>query len=167
MGLSNWLAVSQVLEEKILIMFLLLLLSLVSNSLGLSIETPACARCIQPELPPGSGRQLYLPHCVDGVTHNYCDAICTGKQVSKENQGSCEGCEAKCGMVFTPVCTLDGKLAFPNPCLASCAGVQVGPCEGLNSVIPGKTKLPPNHQLPKHLQSFVPLQDNIEKDADF
>ena len=71
-------------------------------------------------------------------------------------------------MVFTPVCSLDGKTAFPNPCLAECAGVNTKPCNALNTVIPGKTKLPPNHQLPKHLQSFVPLQgSNIEEDTDF
>ena len=58
---------------------LLPLLALIAPSQGLSVVTPACARCVQPEFPPGSGRALYLPHCVQGVTHNYCDAVCTGE----------------------------------------------------------------------------------------
>ena len=60
---------------------LLPLLALTAPSQGLSVVSPACARCVQPEFPPGSGRALYLPHCVQGVTHNYCDAVCSGEQV--------------------------------------------------------------------------------------
>ena len=41
-----------------------------------------CYRCQQPEFPPGSGRALYLPHCVSGTSYNYCDAVCTGQQVT-------------------------------------------------------------------------------------
>ena len=37
--------------------------------------------------------------------------------------------------------------------------------QGLNTVIPGKTKLPPSHKLPEHLQSFVPLQDRKDNDV--
>ena len=61
---------------------LLPLLALTAPTLSLSVVSPACARCVQPEFPPGSGRALYLPHCVQGVTHNYCDAVCSGEQVS-------------------------------------------------------------------------------------
>ena len=60
---------------------LLPLLALTAPSQGLSLVSPACARCVQPEFPPGSGRALYLPHCVQGVTHNYCDAACSGEHV--------------------------------------------------------------------------------------
>ena len=60
---------------------LLPLPALIAPSQGLSVVSPTCARCVQPEFPPGSGRALYLPHCVQGVTHNYCDAVCTGEQV--------------------------------------------------------------------------------------
>ena len=60
---------------------LLPLLALTAPTLSLSVVSPACARCVQPEFPPGSGRALYLPHCVQGVTHNYCDAVCSGEQV--------------------------------------------------------------------------------------
>ena len=42
-------------------------------------------RCVQPELPPGSGVSLYLPHCVEGLTLNYCQAVCQGKQVSQSH----------------------------------------------------------------------------------
>ena len=45
-------------------------------------------------------------------------------QVNAVNRGSCEGCEAKCGMVFKPVCTKDQKLVYPNICQAKCAGVE-------------------------------------------
>ena len=50
------------------------------GKLSLSCHT-SCHSC-HVQFPPGSGRALYLPHCVGGVTHNYCDAVCTGEQVS-------------------------------------------------------------------------------------
>ena len=82
-------------------MLLFLLLALAPQSRGLTVVSEACARyeifywcvkyfpayknicrrCQQPEFPPGSGRALYLPHCVDGVSRNYCDAVCTGLPV--------------------------------------------------------------------------------------
>ena len=40
------------------------------------------------------------------------------------NKGSCEGCEARCGMVFKPVCTGDQATVFANKCQAECAGVS-------------------------------------------
>ena len=67
---------------------LLPLLALTASTQGLSVVSPARARCVQPEFPPGSGRALYLPHCVQGVTHNYCDAVCSGEQV----RGHCGLC---------------------------------------------------------------------------
>jgi len=144
---------------------LLPLLALTAPSQGLSVVSPACARCVQPEFPPGSGRALYLPHCVQGVTHNYCDAVCSGEQVGTVNKGSCEGCEARCGMVFKPVCTGDQATVFANKCQAECAGVSdTVECQGMMTVIPGKTKLPPTHLLPAHLQSFVPIDKNRDED---
>ena len=39
-------------------------------------------------------------------------------------QGSCEGCETKCGMVFRPVCSSDQMTVYPNKCQAQCADVN-------------------------------------------
>lgn len=39
------------------------------------------------------------------------------------NKGSCEGCEARCGMVFRPVCSADQATVYANKCQAECAGV--------------------------------------------
>ena len=53
-----------------------------------------------------------------------------------------------------PVCTSDGKRLFANKCHARCAGVEdFIDCPGLNMVIPGKTPLPPNKELPLRLQT--------------
>jgi len=146
-------------------MFFLLLISLISESYSLSVVSQSCARCQQPEFPPGSGRALYLPHCVDGVSYNYCDAVCTDKPVTSLNRGSCEGCEQKCGMVFKPVCTPDQSLVYANLCQAKCAGaIETVQCKGLNTVIPGKTKLPllPPH-LAEKLQNLGHSTDNSEE----
>merc|ERR1712113_390361 len=146
-------------------LFFLLTLTLIYESSCLTVVSGACARCQQPEFPPGSGRALYLPHCVSGTSYNYCDAVCTGQQVNAVNRCSCEGCEAKCGMVFKPVCTKDQKLVYPNICQAKCAGVEdTVHCQGIESVIPGKTKLPPSHLLPDHLQNLVPSELNQDSD---
>merc|ERR1712203_232676 len=126
----------------------------------------ACKACSPPTFPPTpQGRPLWLPHCVNGKSLNFCDAVCSGEEFSSSNQGSCEGCEAKCGMVFTPVCSLDQQLIFPNRCQAQCAGVETVDCEGLNTVIPGKTKLPLSHQLPAHLQDFGSIEGKSDEDA--
>ena len=70
------------------------------------------------------------------------------------SKGSCDNCEGKkCNQIFLPVCTLDGKRLFANKCHANCAGVEYKDCPGLNMVIPGKTPLPPNKELPIRLQS--------------
>ena len=44
-------------------------------------------------------------------------------QISRTNQGSCERCEARCGMVFLPVCSEDQETIYPNQCQAECAGI--------------------------------------------
>ncbi len=66
--------------------------------------------------------------------------------------GSCDGCESKCTPLFSPVCSADQSKLFANACHAKCAGlkeegVDFVDCEGINTVIPGKTKLPPNRSL--------------------
>merc|ERR1712210_220058 len=144
------------------------LLALASDSPATSPASSllACKACSPPAFPPTpQGRPLWLPHCVNGKSLNFCDAVCSGEQLSSENQGSCEGCEAKCGMVFTPVCSLDQRLIFPNQCQAHCAGVETVDCKGLNTVIPGKTKLPLSHQLPAHLQDFGSIEGKSDEDA--
>lgn len=72
--------------------------------------------------------------------------------------GSCDGCEKECTAVFMPVCSLDQRQLFANACHAKCSGLseeEYKDCEGLNIVIPGKTKLPPNNLLPKRLQNSI------------
>ena len=99
------------------------------------------------------------------------------------NKGSCEGCEARCGMVFRPVCSGDQATVYANKCQAECAGVtDTRECQvhhrdrllllklessfqGMMTVIPGKTKLPPSHLLPAHLQSFVPVDTKKDEDV--
>ena len=46
-------------------------------------------------------------------------------QISRTNQGSCERCEARCGMVFLPVCSEDQETIYPNQCQAECAGTGI------------------------------------------
>ena len=79
-------------------------------------------------------------------------------EIGSENlpsKGSCDNCEGKkCNQIFLPVCTLDGKRLFANKCHANCAGVEYKDCPGLNMVIPGKTPLPPNKELPLRLQNI-------------
>ena len=58
------------------------MLALLPLSHSLSTVSPACAHCQPPTFPPG-GRVLYLPHCVNGKSLNYCDAVCTGEKVVK------------------------------------------------------------------------------------
>merc|ERR1711915_195182 len=82
------------------------------------------------------------------------DAVCAQKKESTLSQGSCENCEEKCGMVFLPVCSEDQETIYPNKCQAECAGVSPVTCKGLQTVVPGKTKLPPTHLLPEKLQNF-------------
>jgi len=140
---------------------LLSVIALLPLSQSLSTVTPACAHCQPPTFPPG-GRVLYLPHCVNGKSLNYCDAVCTGEKTSSTNQGSCENCEAKCGMVFLPVCSESQEIIYPNMCQAVCAGVTPVSCTGLQTVIPGKTKLPPSHQLPERLQNFGVEEERLD-----
>merc|ERR1719187_914664 len=147
-------------------MNVVIVLLLSAGAQSATIQSPACLSCNPPTFPPTpQGRPLWLPHCVNGKSLNFCDAVCSGEELSSSNQGSCEGCEAKCGMVFTPVCSLDQQLIFPNRCQAHCAGVETVDCEGLNTVIPGKTKLPLSHQLPAHLQDFGSIEGKSDEDA--
>merc|ERR1712080_142306 len=145
----------------------LLLASSLSLSLAATTLSPACLACRPPTFPPTpQGRPLWLPHCVNGKSMNFCDAVCSGEEISRANQGSCEGCEARCGMVFLPVCSQDQGLIFPNRCQAQCAGVSTVDCTGLQTVIPGKTKLPLSHLLPAHLQHFGADPEEKAEDED-
>lgn len=117
----------------------------------------SCGNCRAPKF---QDREFYLPFCAEDqegnrVTHNnVCDAICSGKFT----KGSCDGCEKECTAVFMPVCSLDQRQLFANACHAKCSGLseeEYKDCEGLNIVIPGKTKLPPNNLLPKRLQNSI------------
>ena len=83
-----------------------------------------------------------------GVTYNNaCEAKCGGTE--PPTQGSCDKCEFPCfRQAFTPVCSADQQLFFPNKCHATCAGygdADLADCAlSRETVIPGKTKLPPN-----------------------
>ena len=91
---------------------------------------------------------------------NLCEALCDPEGSGKATKGSCDRCEeVKCSSVFLPVCSPDQKRIFPNVCHAKCADVESVECDGLNSfVVPGKTPLPPNFELPARLQ-------NVDKDS--
>merc|ERR1712029_817261 len=133
-----------------------------------------CNTC---KAPTFHGRDFYLPFCGDGKTFpNLCEAICAttasstssnAEEIISENlpsKGSCDKCEVKkCNQIFLPVCTLDGKRLYANKCHANCAGVEYKDCPGLNMVIPGKTPLPPNKELPLRLQNVdLDPQDSLD-----
>merc|ERR1711899_365246 len=104
------------LPQKMLRLVPLLAIASASPAASPASSLAACKACSPPTFPPTpQGRPLWLPHCVNGKSLNFCDAVCSGEELSSSNQGS---------------------------------------CEGLNTVIPGKTKLPLSHQLPAHLQDF-------------
>ncbi len=128
------------------------LLVLLFSCVGLSADTRvrgfSCSNCPPPKF---QGREFYLPFCSedeDGnrrTHHNLCGAIC----FDKYSKGSCDGCESRCSAVFTPVCSADQERLYANPCHARRAGmeeegVDFVDCQGINTVIPGKSKLPPN-----------------------
>ena len=64
----------------IMLVILPLIFTLISLSECLTVVSKACAKCNAPTFPPG-GRVLYLPHCVNGNSMNYCDAVCSGTPV--------------------------------------------------------------------------------------
>ncbi len=71
------------------------------------------------------------------------------------SKGSCDKCEVKkCGQVFLPVCSEDGKTLYANKCHANCAGAAYKECSGVMTIIPGRSPLPPNAALPVRLQNF-------------
>ena len=112
----------------------------------------SCEKCKPPKFQTAP---LYLPFCYRGVTYNnVCLAICAGTDPAdpkaKPKSGSCDQCEVReCkNKPFAPVCATSdeedgGVIVFPNQCYAKCAKIEVFDCNfGINSVIPGKTKLP-------------------------
>merc|ERR1712088_65110 len=93
--------------EKMLRLVPLLALASASPATSPASSLLACKACSPPTFPPTpQGRPLWLPHCVNGKSLNFCDAVCSGEQV------------------FPPVCSLDQQLIFPNQCQAHCAGVE-------------------------------------------
>ena len=127
---------------------------------ALSAKLLNCNTC---KAPTFHGRDFYLPFCKGEQTYgNLCEAVCDetfGEIIP--TKGSCDGCEVKkCNQIFSPVCTLDGQRLFANKCHAQCAGVEFSDCPGLNMVIPGKTPLPPNKELPLRLQNVDMNVDN-------
>jgi len=115
------------------------------------VEGLSCSECIHPQF---QNHPLYLPFChKDKTYHNLCDALCSNSEedliLESPIKGSCDKCEKKCSMIFTPVCSLAGSegeipTVFPNKCHAKCSGTEYADCENLpfSPVIPGKTRLP-------------------------
>eukprot|EP00088_Acartia_fossae_P004386 TRINITY_DN11876_c0_g1_i1.p1 TRINITY_DN11876_c0_g1~~TRINITY_DN11876_c0_g1_i1.p1 ORF type:complete len:155 (+),score=27.43 TRINITY_DN11876_c0_g1_i1:42-506(+) len=133
---------------------------------SVSVIPESCSQCVHPRyppLPPNSGYILYLPHCVDNQTYNFCDAVCLGlKFDGKASAGDCTGCSRKCSRVFKPVCNSDQTILYTNKCEAECAGADYADCQGLSTVIPGKSPLPPSHLLPVSLQGVYSQGDQTE-----
>ena len=80
------------------------------NYFLIDLNCALICRCVQPELPPGSGVSLYLPHCVEGLTLNYCQAVCSGKQVSRG-----QSAQGRVGRLFIAKHFLVGKLSLYFP----------------------------------------------------
>merc|ERR1711997_1323832 len=139
----------------------LLLVSLLHMAAGSAVPPP-CSTCRPLTFPPNNGRVMYLPFCVGGNTLDYCQALCTGLRMGPEEQGDCENCDSSCSAVFSPVCSTDQKTIYPNRCKAKCAGVEFVDCTNINTVIPGKSPLPPTHLLPERLQNFSPAAASDE-----
>ena len=121
------------------------------NNEQLKNQLMNCDTCKSPTF---HGRDFYLPFCADDQTYaNLCEAVCANSEITP-SKGSCDKCEKKkCGPIFMPVCSPDGKRLYANKCHANCAGAEFTKCQGLNMVIPGETPLPPNHELPLRLQN--------------
>jgi len=135
-----------------------------NNNADIKTKVMNCDTC---KAPTFHGRDFYLPFCGGEKTFpNLCEAICsTDAKETYPSKGSCDKCESKkCNQIFLPVCTLDGGRLFANKCHAVCAGVEYKDCPGLNMVIPGKTPLPPNKELPLRLQNVdLDVQDSLDE----
>ena len=82
--------------------------------------------------------------------------------------------------MFLPVCSKDQSRLFANECHAKCAGLvnEEGhddddeqqqlfvDCLGLNIVIPGKTKLPPNRLPQSKLQELEKAEEDQDVDKE-
>eukprot|EP00096_Caligus_rogercresseyi_P002355 TRINITY_DN14470_c0_g1_i1.p1 TRINITY_DN14470_c0_g1~~TRINITY_DN14470_c0_g1_i1.p1 ORF type:complete len:153 (-),score=38.49 TRINITY_DN14470_c0_g1_i1:140-598(-) len=117
-----------------------------------AIQSPSCSKC---KVPRFQGRNFYLPFCADGTREHpdICGAICDPSS-TRVQKGSCSGCEKACSPVFFPVCSASQDTLYANACHARCAGVtEPVNCQGLASVLPGKTPLPLD-KVPKRVQSL-------------
>ena len=114
------------------------------------VEGLSCTECIHPQF---QDHPLYLPFCYKETTyHNLCEALCSSSEeiISLESptKGSCDKCEKKCSMIFTPVCSKvsgsESPTVFPNKCHAKCSGTEYEDCTNLpfSPIIPGKSRLP-------------------------
>lgn len=84
------------------------------------------ARPLPPPLRPGCDPQLLRRSLLRGTGQGSLWSVLSDYhlcQVGSVNKGSCEGCEARCGMVFRPVCSGDQATVYANKCQAECAGV--------------------------------------------
>ena len=144
--------------------FTTVILFLVFTSNRYLVVGLSCSECVHPQF---QNHPLYLPFCHTGRTyHNLCDALCSSSEddLALENpvKGSCDKCEKKCSMIFTPVCSKvpedETPTVFPNKCHAKCSGTEYEDCSNLPflPVIPGKTRLP---SLPLSKVSPEGLQD--------
>merc|ERR1711973_781427 len=103
MGVGDQLTIETDPIQKMLRLVPLLAIASASPAASPASSLAACKACSPPTFPPTpQGRPLWLPHCVNGKSLNFCDAVCSGEELSSSNQGSCEGCEAKC----SPPCAL-------------------------------------------------------------
>jgi hypothetical protein len=112
----------------------LVVVACLSFSSAFTVRDLSCQTCKAPSF---QDKEFYLPYCsidVHGnkVTHpTYCGAVCV--QDATFTPGSCDRCEEKCSKVFTPVCSVNQKVLFANPCYAVCAGLT----DLVGQVIPG------------------------------
>ena len=136
--------------SKMILLTLLFVAATVSSQ-----ETTCNEPCFVPKY---QDIPLYLPFCYQDQTfNNVCEAKCKASETQGfPTKGSCNGCEKQCrNKPFVPKCTADQRLVFPTQCHANCAQIEVVDCKlRFQTVIPGKTKLPPGREPPIGLQNL-------------
>merc|ERR1712018_800254 len=84
----------------------LLALASASPAASPSASLLACKACSPPTFPPTpQGRPLWLPHCVNGKSLNFCDAVCSGnscqvktKEAVRAVRQNVEWCSHQCAL---------------------------------------------------------------------